>query len=212
MIKWFLEQKLWVKIIVLLFIITIVALMIIFIPKYNGPEENCTFINERVNLHEEYYVSVTDVTVESNVFYYKNKNDTEKSELIGTDTHFIIVKVKIEHQLLSTPLEDHSFDLDDFKLKDHTGVQLKNINFFSKENGLALETTDFSTRKPLEDYGWFGKSIESGNSMDIELIYQFSKRMSVYNTLMVLEIDLFSGRSNGKAGTDIVLAYRETQK
>ena len=97
------------------------------------------------------------------------KRNIQNSELIGTDKHYVGVKIKIEHQALANPKENHPFDLDDFKLKNHTGVQLKNINFFSKEDGLALETTDFTTRQPIKDYTWYGKSVESGEVTNIEL-------------------------------------------
>ncbi len=211
MLKWYLEQKLWIQIVLPIVCIgTFIVIIFLVIPRYNGPEENCVFINEKVNLHEEYYITVEDISLENDILYLKNQEDTEKSELIGTDKHYVGVKIKIEHQALANPKENHPFDLDDFKLKDHTGVQLKNINFFSKEDGLALETTDFTTRQPIKDYIWYGKSVESGEVTNIELYYEFSKKMSAHNTLMVLETDFFSGRSNGKSGTDIVLAYRKS--
>ncbi len=209
MIEWFKEQKLWVKILICSIPLVVgVVLFIIFVPKYTGPQENCTFIGERVNLHNEYYITVTDVDDFDTIYVVKTADDTTKSEIIGTDKHYTGVTVKVEHQLLENPKENHELDLNDFKLKDHTGVQLKNFNFFSKENGLALETKNFTTQKPVPDYTWLGVSIESGSSLEFTIYYEFSKSYSIYNTLMVLEADFFNGRLNGKAGSDIVLAYR----
>ena len=211
MLAWYLKQKLWVKIAIPVTLVLAVALFFIFVPKYIGPQENCTFISERINLHNEYYITVTDVDDFDSIFVIKTSGETNKSEIIGTDKHYIGVTVKIEHQKLDNAKEDHPFDLDDFKLKDHTGVRVKNINFFSKENGLALETKDFTTKQPVTDYSWLGNSISSGEEAEFTIYYEFSKSYSVYDTLMVLEADLFSGRSGGKAGSDIVLAYRTEQ-
>lgn len=202
----------WAKILIPVGVVAAIALFIIFVPKYKGPEENCTFIGEKINLHDEYYLTVLDVDDYNNIFILKNYNDTEKSEIIGTDKHYVGVKVLIEHQTLANPKENHLLDVDDFKLKDHTGVQVKNFNFFSKENGLALETKDFLTKNPIVDYVWYEKLVESGQSLVITLYYEFSKAYSIYNTLMVLEVDFFTGRNENKAGSDVVLAYRSEKE
>lgn len=183
-------------------------MLIILSSCYNGPQENCVFIGEKANLHKEYYVTVLDANDFDNIEIIRYENETNKSELIGTSTHYVGVRVLIEHQKLDNPKENHSLDLDDFKIKDHTGVQIGNVILFSKENGLALENNDFNTVKPIKDYTWFGKEIASGDALEITLFYEFSKSLSVSNTVMVVEFDLFSGRANGKVGTDIVLAYR----
>ena len=210
MVEWYLNQKLLVKIILPIIIVVTIVIAIVFIPKYTGPEENCVFITEKANLHDEYYITVLDVNDNNTIYVLKNSSDTEKSEIIGTDRNYVSVKVLIEHQKVTTPKENHVLDLNDFILKDHTGVQIKNFNLFSKENGLALETKDFSSVKPIVDYSWLGKEIASGESLEITLYYSFSKNMSVYDTIMVLESDFFVGRGK-KAGTDIVLAYRKEQ-
>lgn len=176
---------------------------------YNGPQENCVFIGEKANLHKEYYVTVLGTSINEKIEILQYENETNKSELIGTASHFIGVKVKIEHQKLDNLKENHSLDLDDFKVKDHTGIQIGNVNLFSKENGLALEKTNFKTREAVKDYTWFGNEIASGYSSEIMLYFEFPKSLSPENTVMVLEFDFFKGRTNGHAGTDIVLAYRQ---
>ena len=179
---------------------------------YNGPQENCVFISERANLHKEYYVTVLGADDYDSIEILRYEGETNKSELIGTSTHYIGVKILVEHQEFNNPKENHSLDLDDFKMKDHTGVQLGNVNLFSNENGLALATNSFDTINPIKDYTWFGQSVESGDSVEITLYYELSKQLSVYDTVMVLEFDFFSGRANGKSGTDIVLAYRKKEQ
>lgn len=196
----------------LLKIVSFVLLPFAFSSCYNGPQENCVFISERANLHKEYYVTVLDADDYDSIEILRYEGETNKSELIGTSTHYVGVKVLIEHQNFDSPKEEHSLDLDDFKIKDHTGVQLGNLNLFSNENGLALETKNFDTTKPIKDYTWFGHNIESGDSLEITLYYELSKQLSVYDTVMVLEFDFFSGRTNGKSGTDIVLAYRSKEQ
>ncbi len=177
----------------------------------NSTYSECTFINEKINLHSEYYVTILNVDDYDNIFVFKNKNDYEKSELIGTSTHFVGMKILIQHQNVSFPKENHKFDKNDFKLKDHTGVQIENINLFSKKNGFALSTKTFSTKQPIIDYSWYEKSVESGEEYEFTLYYEFPKSYSVYDTIMVLEVDFFVGAHNNRTGSDIVLAYREEQ-
>ena len=176
---------------------------------YTGPQENCVFIGERTNLHKEYYITVLDVLDYDSIEVIRTKGEDNKSELIYNDKNFVGVKLSIEHQKLSNPSENHTLDLNDFCIKDHTGVQMGNVNVFSRENGLALETKDFGTRKPVEDYDWLGSSIEAGETREFIVFFEFSKKYSVENTLMVLETDFYTGISNSKRGTDIVLGYRK---
>lgn len=208
MIDWIKNLALWKKIVYPIILVAIIASAIIFIPKYNGPGENCTFLNEKANLHNEYYITVIDCSDCENISILKNKNDNQKTELIGTDKHFISVTIMMEHIDVSDEKESHVLDKDDFKLKDHTGVQLKNINLFSKENGVALENKNFSKKNAQIDYSWIDVRIEKGTSKTIVLYFEVPKNISTLDTVLVLEADLFSGRTNGNAGTDIVLAQR----
>lgn len=98
MVEWYLNQKLLVKIILPIIIVVIIVLAIVFIPKYTGPEENCVFITEKANLHDEYYITVLDVNDNNTIYVLKNSNDTEKSKIIGTDRNYVSVKVLIEHK------------------------------------------------------------------------------------------------------------------
>ena len=210
--EWFKNLDTWKKVVVcivgILLLAGIIALIVIFVPKYTGPEENCVILNEKANLHNEYYITVTDFSDCDNVYVVKNKGDLEETELIGTDKHYISVNVLIEHINVANSKEMHNLDIDDFKLKDHTGVQIKNFNFFSKENGVALENKNFSTTKSQTDYKWVDMQIMPGEQQNITLYFEVPKDISVKDTTIVLETDFFSGRLNGKAATDIVLAKR----
>lgn len=209
MIEWLKELSLWKKIVFSLILIAIIVIVIIFIPKYNGPEKNCVFLNEKANLHEEYYVTVLDFEDCEKISILKNQDDLEETELIGTDKHFISITVLIEHINVANEKEAHILDVDDFKLKDHTGVQLKNLYLFSKENGLALENKNFSTINSQKDYKWVNTSIDAGTQRTITLYFEVPEEISTLDTTIVLEVDFFIGRSNGKAGTDLVLAKRD---
>lgn len=208
MFEWYKNLDTWKKIVFPIVIIAIIVVLIIFIPKYTGPEENCIFLNKKANLHNEYYITVMDFSGNNKISVIKNKGDFEETELISTDKHYISVTILIEHVNVANSNELHKLDIDDFKLKDHTGVQLKNINFFSKENGVALENKNFSTTKSEIDYKWVDIQIMPGEQKTITLYFEVPKNISTNDTTIVLETDFFNGRLNGKAGTDIVLAKR----
>ena len=213
MIEWFKDLSLRGKIIFIVsavvLIVALITVAIIFIPKYDGPEENCIFLNEKANLHKEYYITVVDFEDCEKISVLANKGDLEETELIGTDKHFISVTVVVEHINVANPQENHFLDVDDFKLKDHTGVQIKNINLFSKENGLALENKDFATVKAQTDYKWVDTAIGTGTQQTITLYFEVPEEISTLDTTIVLEADFFSGILNNDGGTDIVLAKRK---
>ena len=98
----------------------------------------------------------------------------------------------------------HELDVNDFKIKDHTGVQIKNITFIESINSSAKSEIDFSTRNAIKDYTWFGKQIPSGTSQEIKLYFEFDNSIDIEKTLMILEVDFFAT----KKGTDIVLVDR----
>lgn len=181
-------------------------LMVLFISSSCAKisNENCVFLNERANLHEEYIISVTSIGKLDNIYVYKNKNDTEKSEVIGTTKHYLYVELHIEHQGISDPQENHELDMNDFKIKDHTGVQIDNITFVESFEAAEISKVDFATRNAIEDYAWVDTQIEPGESRDLILYFEFEKELDIINTLMVLEVDFFAT----KKGTDIVLINR----
>ena len=184
---------------------TFIAIMIFCVSGcYKGPEENCVFIGEKVNLHEEYIATVISVANRDSIQIIKNENDNEKSEILGRDEHFIEVAITLKRNNIAKPKEDHVFKNSDFKLKDHTGISIANLNIASIKDGLALSQKDFSTRKALEDYEWIGKELKPGEEKNITIYFEMTKELSVDDTIMILEIDFFAT----KIGSDIVLGNR----
>ncbi len=64
------------------------------------------------------------------VIFEPTLNDDYFFENKVINKQYVGVKIKIAHHALANPKENHPFDLDDFKLKDHTGVQLKNAYLY----------------------------------------------------------------------------------
>lgn len=167
-------------------------------------DKDCIFLSEEANLHDEYLITVLDFGELNEINVLKNSGDEVPSKIIGTTTHFLFINLKIEHQSITTPKENHKLDKNDFKIKDHTGVQIKNVTFIKSLNSCAKSEVDFSTRSAIVDYTWVDKAIESGNSSEICVYFEFDNEFDIKNTLMVLEVDFFAT----KKGTDIVLMDR----
>lgn len=202
-------KKILYPIIVLVIAIAIIAFIIIFVPKYDKPQKNCIFLNEQANLHVEYYITVTDFKDCDNIEILRNKDDKVKTKLFGIDKHFISVTILLEHINVSNPNETKPLKPNTFKLKDHTGVQIGNFNFGSKNDGFALSEKDFSTTIAIEDYSWVDTLILPGEEKTITIYFEVEKDISTNNTITVLESDLFSFlESENHLGTDIVLAQR----
>lgn len=187
-------------------IIIIIIFSLLFASCAETTAEECIFMDERANLHDEYIISVSEIGSSKNIFVYKNEDDNEPSEIIGTTKHYLYVVLKIEHQNVVDSKEVHELDANDFKIKDHTGVRIKNITFIESVNSSAKSEIDFSTRNAIKDYAWFGKQIPVGQSQEIKLYFEFENSIDIENTLMILEVDFFAT----KKGTDIVLIERES--
>lgn len=176
-----------------------------------GPtsDEDCTFLTEKANLHEEYIVSVSNVQFKDSIFILAHEGDTAKSELSGTRSRYVEVTVLIEHQNIVNA-DDHVLDDNDFKLKDHTGVKIKNVTFLQSLQASAKSEIEFSTRTPIYDYTWMGTGIEAGTSKEIMLYFEFSKEFEADKALMILEADFYVGGLfvDKNKGTDIVLINR----
>lgn len=167
-------------------------------------DKECVFLNEEANLHDEYLVTVLDYGEIREINILKDKDDGVPSKIIGTTTHFLFVNLKIQHQTKTTPKENHKLDKNDFKIKDHTGVQIKNVTFLQSLDACAKSEVEFSTQSALVDYTWVDKQIESGTTIEVCVYFEFNRDFDIQNTLMVLEIDFFAT----KTGTDIVLMNR----
>ena len=180
-----------------------IVLAIIFIPKYDQPSEKCYFINESTNLHKEYTIKVEDVNEYDQIDILLNKNDTEKITKYSNSTHFIGVTLSIKRVNTTEPKEDHVFDKNDFKLKDHAGFKLSNFYFLAK-GGLALSEKDFSTINAIEDYSYIGQSVSPGEEKSFTIYFEISDDISAYTDITIFEVDFFAT----SIGSDIVLAER----
>ena len=79
-------------------------------------DKDCIFLNEEANLHNEYLVTVLNYGDLDEINILKNSDDEVPSKLIGTTTHYLYVNLKIEHQVKTTPKENHKLDKNDFKI------------------------------------------------------------------------------------------------
>lgn len=203
--NFFEKYKAWI---IIAFVVVVGGVLaIILIPKYDGPGENCVFIGEAANLHNEYVITVKNVEEKDEISILLNKEDIETHQLYTTDTHFIAVTILIKRANTNNPNENHTFDINDFKLKDHTGVKLKNIYFGSVKDGHALSQSPFDTITAIEDYHYINQSVLPGEEKEFVIYFEISDEISVFNSIMILETDLFTGGGD-KKGTDIVLAQR----
>jgi len=195
------------KIIIGVVIAIAIGLFIWVVPKYSGPEENVIYIGEEVNLHDEYLVTVDSIEEMSSINVLNNEGDTELFLINGVDTHFIVVTITLKRQSISNPKENHDLDRNDFKLKDHTGFQIKNIYFQSVTDGTVLSEADFDTISAYEDFDWIGIEVNSGEEVTITICFEISNNLSVFEDLMILEIDFFWFLGNDN-GVDIALAEK----
>lgn len=184
-----------------------IVLAIIFIPKYTQPSEDCYFINESINLHSEYTIKVTDINEYDQIDILLNQNDTDKITQYSNSTHFLGVTLNIKRVNTTEPKENHIFDSNDFKLKDHAGFKLGNFYFIGK-GGLALSEKHFSTKNSVEDYSYIGQSVLPGEEKTFIIYFEIPDDISAFSNITILEVDLFAT----SVGSDIVLAERSTNE
>jgi len=195
----------------------IISILIVFFSLFaavgcsDNPEENAVFLNEKANLHSEYYVTVNSVTTLDQISVLANEQDEVKTVLYGTDRHYIAVNVTIEHINVAIPKEDVMLESVMFKLKDHTGIKAGVLISFV-ENGTAISEADFSTLESVVDYSWIGSSINASESKTMTIHFEVDKSIDPNVLITVLEIDFFFGGVLNKSdlGTDIVLLSRQS--
>jgi len=187
--------------------LVILVLYIIFGPRINSPGENVVFIGEEVNLHQDYLIKVISVDESDTVEVLANPDDIEKISISSPDKHYIVVEINIKRQNTNNSERDHTFDADDFKIKDHTGVQIKNLYIQSVNDGTVLSDTDFSTTKAFQDFTWVGQSLNPGDELSIFIYFEVDKDLSVFSDFMILESDFFWG-SGDDLGVDVLLASK----
>lgn len=171
------------------------------------------FMSDNVIVHDNFEVKIISAKSVNEIEVYKNQDDIEKTKLTGNYISIDLQLMKIE----GSEERDHKLDIDDFKLKDHTGlyIPLNTIMAFfnidaldmhidTDENGFILSDADFLTRKAVKDYSWVGKYVTEEIS-DFTIYFQMKEGYKVEEDVMILEVDFYGGKSGIKKGEDIVL-------
>lgn len=170
------------------------------------------FISDNVVVHESFNIKVLSARTVSTISILKNEDESSKTMQEG---NYIALEVEVCKKAGSQ--KDHKLDVNDFKLKDHTGlyIPLNNImSFFNidavdmhidtDENGFIRSDVDFSTRNAIKDYTWLNKQITE-EVMNFVIYFEMSENYKVEENVMVLEVDFYVGKSGTKKGEDIVL-------
>lgn len=177
-----------------------------------------TFLNEQIYLHgSNYVVTANDTkTVDSiNILNKKGKDEVKEG-------HFIQVILSI-FQEEDSNLKKHKFDVNDFKIKSHTGVyfplndigsligwDMIDYHWDQAKNGFLISSAEFDTTNAVKDYSLIRNSISCGESKELTVFFPMDKRYNVEDQIMVLEIDFRPGGllDPVKRGEDIILLPR----
>ena len=177
---------------------------------------NANFIEEKAKLHgENFSIQVLDAITVSKITI---KDEKSSEETIEKEGNYVAVTVKIRQNSNST--EAHTLDNNDFKLKDHTGtlvpigdildlIDVTAPDFRSDSGDSINSNASFSTRKAIKDYTWVGTSISKEQATVITLYFEIDSDLSVENTIMILEVDFYTGFGETNSATDIVLFKRK---
>lgn len=184
--------------------------------KNEQPAETNHFICEDVLIHDSNYTVNIPRAYSTNTITILDKNNKIK-ELKGL---FICVEISI-FQDEDSKLESHTFDYNDFKLKNHTGVYMPlneimgaigwdgiDIHIDEKDGNHIMSSVDFDTIKSVKDYNYIKKTIEPGTSFNFTIYFEMEQNFTVEENLMVFEIDFYTSMIEYKKGTDIILLPR----
>lgn len=168
------------------------------------------FMNETVKVHNNFDVKVYYAKTVESISYQKEKNSTEKTTLIG---NYIEVNLDITKSIDSDE-KDHKLDINDFKLRNHSGVYLPlndimslfdidavDVHIDTDEKGFVMSDAEFSNKKAVKDFSWVGIVLTNGETVNITMFFEMKEGYQVEKALMLLEVDLYAT----KKGEDIVL-------
>lgn len=174
------------------------------------------FMTNNVEIHENFNIKVLSARTVSTISILKKENDTSKNIKNG---NFIAIEVEISKNAGST--KEHKLDINDFKLKDHTGVYLPlndimsffnidavDLYVYTDENGFIISDVDFSTKKAIKDFTWVNKSVEE-EALSFTIYFEMKENYKVEEEIMVLEVDFYDGKYGIKKGEDIILVQCE---
>lgn len=172
------------------------------------------FMGETIVVHENFDIKVHYAKTVESISYVRNKGDNELTTLQG---NYIEVNLDVTKQVDSNE-KNHKLDIDDFKLRNHSGVYLPlndimslfdinavDVHIDTDDNGFVKSSADFSNKKALKDYSWFGTELKNGETINITLFFEMKEGYKVEKDLMLLEVDFYTGRNGNKKGEDIVL-------
>ena len=186
------------------------------IQKPNYENTNATFIGEEVKLHnEDYIITVLGAVTVDKITVIKNKTDQEFEEIQG---NYIAVTIHIRRT--ANCKKSHSLDRNDFKLKDHTGTNipmsdiasLAGLDFLDvnvNSGDFVDSNASFDTTTAIKDYSWIGSEISTDEDTIITVYFKTDPDLSVETTIMILEVDFYSGFSENNCATDIILFKRK---
>lgn len=174
------------------------------------------FLCEDVPLHSNNYtITVTDV-YSTNSIIILNKDNSEEQK----DGHYLAIDITIAQDIDSS-LKTHKFDVNDFKIKDHTGVYLPlndimgavgwdaiDVHIDSTDGGFVMSSTSFSTVSAEKDYHYINKTISAGESISFTLFFYPLKGLNPESDLIVLELDFYYTDVSYRQGSDIILLKR----
>lgn len=180
-------------------------------PDYNAAD--AYFINENVELHDgEYLLKVISTETVNNISVY----DDNKKAYIEKDGRYLAVTLTID-KIKET--ESKRFDVNDFKLKDHTGVYLPAQEiamlidvsapqtYYQCSGDIIQSDVKFTTRSAIKDY-WVGKLIEDFDEERITIYFKAPEGYKTDDIIMILEVDFYVGSGEKQTGADIILFER----
>lgn len=180
-------------------------------PDYNASD--AYFINENVELHDgEYLLKVISTETVNNISVY----DNNKKAYIEKDGRYLAVTLTID-KIKETELK--RLDVNDFKLKDHTGVYLpvQEIamlidvsvpqTYYKCSRDIIQSDVKFTTRSAIKDY-WVGKPIEDFDEERITIYFKAPEGYKTDDIIMILEVDFYVGSGEKQTGADIILFER----
>lgn len=172
------------------------------------------FMNESVLVHDNYQVKVISAKTVDYIEYLSKKGTDTKTSSSG---NYIEVELNIS-KLIDSNEKDHLLDINDFKLRNHSGVYIPlntimsffdidavDVHIDTDENGFVKSSADFDNKNAIKDYTWVDSVIKNGENKNITLYFYLPEGYKVEESLMLLEVDLYWGKGGIKKGEDIVL-------
>ena len=183
-------------------------------PNYETMKAN--FMGEEAELHgENFFVKVLDATTVDKIAI---KDNYDLEELVEKEGHYIAVTLSIKQGVNSE--KSHTLDGNDFKLKDHTGtivplsdimslIDVDSFDLRADEGDSINGAVSFSTKKAIKDCSWQGLEISSKKETVITVYFEMNSNLDVEETIMILEVDFYTGFGKTNSATDIVLFERK---